>query len=35
MFRPFFMLFSDPDGFKFFDLGDTGRALFDAGSNLF
>ncbi|GAA0416838.1 hypothetical protein Aca07nite_08390 [Actinoplanes capillaceus] len=35
MFKPFFILFSGPDGPKFFDLGDTGRAILDAGSNLF
>ncbi|GGN55734.1 hypothetical protein GCM10010112_06820 [Actinoplanes lobatus] len=35
MFMPLFMLFSDPDGLKFVDLGDAGRAIFGAGANLF
>lgn len=35
MFMPLFMLFSDPDGLKFVDLGDAGRAIFGTGANLF
>ncbi|MBB3097281.1 hypothetical protein FHR83_004956 [Actinoplanes campanulatus] len=35
MFMPILMLFSDPDGLKFADLGDLGRYVFGTGGNVF